>query len=248
MRLTYELKNVKYKKSTIALSENFLQNKIASLIEDVAARQGTPKEQFIAVNKTLRKVNEDKITAVTKIATPQMLWRGAFAQLSNSKVEANFADFRTYTYQGEPVDSAYHLGYDLSVTKHYPVEASNAGKIAFAAPLGIYGNAVIIDHGLGLFSLYGHLSAIDVKVGDSVTQRQVLGKTGETGLAAGDHLHFGIFLGGLPVLPVEWWDQKWIDDNITPKLAGGSGQEIAQAQKVKAKARNKTPVKHKRRR
>ena len=248
MRLTYELKNVKYKKSTIALSENFLQNKIASLIEDVAARQGTPKEQFIAVNKTLRKVNEDKITAVTKIATPQMQWRGAFAQLSNSKVEANFADFRTYTYQGEPVDSAYHLGYDLSVTKHYPVEASNAGKIAFAAPLGIYGNAVIIDHGLGLFSLYGHLSAIDVKVGDSVTQRQVLGKTGETGLAAGDHLHFGIFLGGLPVLPVEWWDQKWIDDNITPKLAGGSGQEIAQAQKVKAKARNKTPVKHKRRR
>ena len=248
MRLTYELKNVKYKKSTIALSENFLQNKIASLIEDVAARQGTPKEQFIAVNKTLRKVNEDKITAVTKIATPQMLWQGAFAQLSNSKVEANFADYRTYTYQGEPVDSAYHLGYDLSVTKHYPVEASNAGKIAFAAPLGIYGNAVIIDHGLGLFSLYGHLSAIDVKVGDSVTQRQVLGKTGETGLAAGDHLHFGIFLGGLPVLPVEWWDQKWIDDNITPKLAGGSGQEIAQAQKVKAKARNKTPVKHKRRR
>ena len=77
---------------------------------------------------------------------------------------------------------------------------------------------------------------------------QVLGKTGETGLAAGDHLHFGIFLGGLPVLPVEWWDQKWIDDNITPKLAGGSGQEIAQAQKVKAKAKNKTPVKHKRRR
>ncbi|MCE9641656.1 MAG: M23 family metallopeptidase [Betaproteobacteria bacterium] len=252
MRLAYELKNVKYKKSTIALSDNFLQNKIASLIEDVAARQGTPKEQFIAVNKTLRKVNEDKITAVTKIATPQMLWQGAFAQLSNSKVEANFADYRTYTYQGEPVDSAYHLGYDLSVTRNYPVEASNAGKIAFAAPLGIYGNAVIIDHGLGLFSLYGHLSAIDVKVGDSVTQRQVLGKTGETGLAAGDHLHFGIYLAGLPVLPVEWWDQKWIDDNITPKLAGGSGQEIAQAQQAKAKkkvqAKTKTPVKHQRRR
>jgi murein DD-endopeptidase MepM/ murein hydrolase activator NlpD len=242
LKLAYELKNVNYKKSTIALSDNFLQNKIVSLIEDVAAKQGTPKEQFIAVNKTLRKVNEDKITEVTKIATPQMLWKGAFTQLSNSKVEANFADYRTYTYQGEPVDSAYHLGYDLSVTKNYPVEASNAGKIAFAAPLGIYGNAVIIDHGLGLFSLYGHMSAIDVKVGDAVTQRQVLGKTGETGLAAGDHLHFGIYLNGLPVLPVEWWDQKWIDDNITPKLAGGSGQEIAQAQQVKAKTKAKTKV------
>jgi murein DD-endopeptidase MepM/ murein hydrolase activator NlpD len=240
MRLAYELKNVKYKKSTIALNDNFLQNKIVPLIEDVAARQGTPKEQFIAVNKTLRKLNEDKITEVTKKATPQMLWKDAFAQLSNSKVEANFADYRTYTYKGETADNAYHLGYDLSVTKNYPVEASNAGTIAFAAPLGIYGNAVIVDHGLGLFSLYGHLSAIDVKVGDSVTKRQVLGKTGETGLAAGDHLHFGIYLAGLPVLPVEWWDQKWIDDNITPKLAGRSGQEIAEAaQQVKVSRKRK---------
>ena len=180
-----------------------------------------------------------------------MLWKDAFAQLSNSKVEANFADYRTYTYKGEPVDSAYHLGYDLSVTKNYPVEAANAGKIAFAGPLGIYGNAVIIDHGLGLFSLYGHMSAIDVKVGDSVTRRQVLGKTGETGLAAGDHLHFGVYLDGLAVLPVEWWDQKWIDDNITRKLTGKSGQEIAEAQqhvKAKANANAKTKVKRKQRR
>ena len=253
MRLAYELKNVNYKKSTIVLSDNFLQNKIVPLIADPAARQGTPKEQFVAVNKTLRKVNEDKITEVTKKATPQMLWKDAFAQLSNSKVEANFADYRTYTYNGEPADSAYHLGYDLSVTKNYPVEAANAGKIVFAGPLGIYGNAVIIDHGLGLFSLYGHMSAIDAKVGDSITKRQVLGKTGETGLAAGDHLHFGIYLDGLPVLPVEWWDQKWIDDNITPKLEGRSGQEIAEAQqhlKVKAKsnANAKTKAKRKLRR
>jgi murein DD-endopeptidase MepM/ murein hydrolase activator NlpD len=159
-----------------------------------------------------------------------MLWNGAFSQLSNSKVEANFADARTYTYQGQPVDSAYHLGYDLSVTKNYPVEASNSGTVVYTGELGIYGNTVILDHGLGLFSLYGHLSSIDVKVGDSVTKRQPMGRTGETGLAAGDHLHFGIYLDGLAVLPVEWWDQKWIDDNITPKLAGQSGEEIAVAQ------------------
>jgi murein DD-endopeptidase MepM/ murein hydrolase activator NlpD len=57
-----------------------------------------------------------------------------------------------------------------------------------------------------------------------------VGRTGETGLAAGDHLHYGVYLNGLAVLPVEWWDQKWIDDNITPKLEGRSGQEIAEAQ------------------
>ena len=231
MRLAYELKNVRYKKSTIAISDSFLQNKVAPLLTDAAARQGAPKDVFVAVNKRLRKENEDRITEITKKATPAMLWKGAFSQLSNSKVEANFADQRTYMYNGEPIDTAYHLGYDLSVTKNYPVEAANSGTVAFTGDLGIYGNTVIVDHGLGLFTLYAHLSSIDVKAGDSVTKRQILGKTGETGLAAGDHLHFGIYLDGVAVLPVEWWDQKWIDDNITPKLEGRSGQEIAEAQK-----------------
>jgi murein DD-endopeptidase MepM/ murein hydrolase activator NlpD len=242
MPLVYELKNVKYKKSTIAISDNFLQSKIAPLLSDVGARQGTPKDVFVAVNKKLRKENEDKIAAITKKATPAMLWRGAFSQLSNSKVEANFADERTYTYNNEPIDTAFHLGYDLSVTKHYPVEAANSGAVAFVGDLGIYGNTVILDHGLGLFTLYGHLSSIDVKVGDSIQQRQIIGKTGETGLAAGDHLHYGIYLGGVAVLPVEWWDAKWIRDNIEPKLEGQSGEAIAEAQQPKAR---KPKVRHK---
>jgi len=234
MSLVYELKNVKYRKSTIAISDGFLQGKVMPLLNDVGARQGAPKDVFVAVNKRLRKENEDKITAITKKATPSLLWNGAFSQLSNSKVEANFADQRTYTYNNEPIDSAYHLGYDLSVTKHYPVEAANSGTVAFVGDLGIYGNAVILDHGLGLFTLYGHLSSIDVKEGDSVKQRQILGKTGETGLAAGDHLHYGVYLDGVAVLPVEWWDAKWINDNIAPKLDGRSGDEIAESQQPKA--------------
>jgi len=234
MPLVYELKNVKYKKSTIAISENFLQSKIAPLLNDVGARQGTPKDVFLRVNKALRKENEDKIAAITKKFTPSILWKGAFSQLSNSKVEANFADDRTYTYNNEPIDTAYHLGYDLSVTKHYPVEAANSGTVAFVGDLGIYGNTVILDHGLGLFTLYGHLSSIDVKVGDSIKQRQIIGKTGETGLAAGDHLHYGVYLHGVAVLPVEWWDQKWINDNIEPKLEGQSGEAIAESQQSKA--------------
>ncbi|MET1082961.1 MAG: peptidoglycan DD-metalloendopeptidase family protein [Burkholderiales bacterium] len=235
MRLAYELKNVRYKKSTLALSDAFLQNKVVPLLADAAARDSAPKDVFVAVNRRLRKENEDRIAAITKKVTPSILWKDAFAQLSNSKVEANFADKRTYTYKGEPIDTAYHLGYDLSVTKNTPIEAANSGTVAFTGDLGIYGNTVILDHGLGLFTLYGHLSSIDVKAGDSVSRRQVLGKTGETGLAAGDHLPFGIYLDGVAVLPVEWWDQKWIEDNIKPKLEGRSGLEIAQAQQpVKA--------------
>ena len=231
VQLIYELKNVKYRRSTIAVSEGFLQNKVAPLLQDVAARQGAPKNVFIAVNKKLRDENEKRITEITSKSTPSMLWKGAFSQLSNSKVEANFADQRTYLYNNEAIDTAYHLGYDLSVTKRYPVEAANSGTAVFVDDLGIYGNTVILDHGLGLFTLYSHLSSMDVKVGDAVKERQIIGRTGETGLAAGDHLHYGVYLHGVAVLPVEWWDPKWIEDNIAPKLAGKSSEAVAEAQR-----------------
>ena len=231
--LVYELKNVKYKKSTISISDNFIQNKVEPLIKDVSARRGSPKEIFLRVNKELRKENDSEIAAITKKSTPSILWKGAFLQLKNSKVEANFADARTYTYNDEAIDNAYHLGYDLSVTKHYPVGAANSGAVVFAGDLGIYGNTVILDHGLGLFTLYSHLSAIDVKVGDLIKQSQAIGKTGETGLAAGDHLHYGVYLHGAAILPVEWWDQKWINDNIQPKLEGQSSKVIAESQETK---------------
>jgi murein DD-endopeptidase MepM/ murein hydrolase activator NlpD len=218
--LVYTLKNVKYKKSIIPISDEFIQSKVTPLLTDVAARQKDPKEIFITVNHGLRKEDDDKIRVVGQKSAGKMLWSGAFSQLTNSKVEANFADARTYIYQGKEIDHAYHLGYDLSVTKHYPVEASNSGVVSFTGDLGIYGNAVIIDHGLGLATLYGHLSSIDVKEGETVKQKQIIGKTGETGLAVGDHLHFGVYLNGVAVLPIEWWDEKWIRDNVAPKIDG----------------------------
>ena len=218
MRVAYELKNVKYKKSTIAVSDHFYQNKVVPLLKDVSKRNGSVAEVFVAVDKGVRKENEDKIYEVTSKATPKMLWSGAFAQLSNSKVEANFADERTYTYNGQPIDTALHLGYDLSVTRNYPVEAANSGVVAFTGDLGLYGNAVIIDHGYGLQSLYGHLSSIAVKEGQMVQRGQELGRSGQTGLAGGDHLHFTMLLQGLAINPVEWWDPHWIQDRIARKL------------------------------
>jgi murein DD-endopeptidase MepM/ murein hydrolase activator NlpD len=234
MALSYELKNVKYRKSTLAISDSFLQNKVAPLLSG-PAREGSAKETFLAVNNRMRKENDQRITAVTKKSTPAIQWQDAFVQLSNSKVEANFADERTYTYNGEAIDKAYHLGYDLSVTKRYPVEAANGGTVAFAGDLGIYGGTVILDHGLGLFTLYSHLSSIDVKEGDKVERRKALGRTGETGLAAGDHLHYGVYLHGVAVLPVEWW----VRDNIQPKLDGLSGEAIDEMQRPRKAAQKK---------
>ena len=239
MRLVYELRGVNYKKSTLKISDAFIESKVRPLVTDVSAKQASAKDVFVMVNRDMRKANDDKITQITSKGTPKMLWQGAFSQLSNSKVEANFADARSYDYNGEIISNAYHLGFDLSVTRQYPVEAANNGTVAFTGDLGIYGNTVILDHGLGLYTLYSHLSSISVKEGDSVQARGILGKTGETGLAAGDHLHYGVYLNGVPVLPIEWWDQKWINDNIAPKLEGRSGEEIHKAQETPRKAARK---------
>ena len=127
---------------------------------------------------------------------------------------ARFGDRRTYLYQGKAVDQQTHLGEDLASLVQSPVNAGNNGVVVFAEPLGIYGQTVILDHGLGVFSSYSHLSQIDVKVGDKVEKGAVLGQTGTTGLAVGDHLHFAINLQGEFVDPLEWWDPHWLKDQV----------------------------------
>jgi murein DD-endopeptidase MepM/ murein hydrolase activator NlpD len=138
-------------------------------------------------------------------------------QLSNSKVESRFADHRIYVYEGDEIDRQTHLGFDLASLAQSPVEASNSGIVVFADYLGIYGNTVILDHGLGLFSLYGHLSSFDVEKGQSVSRGETLGRTGQSGLAAGDHLHFSMLVGEVQVNPLEWWDPKWVQDHVLSK-------------------------------
>ena len=153
-----------------------------------------------------------------------MLWQAAFQQLGNSQVEAGFADHRTYVYKGREIDQQVHLGFDLAVTANVPVASAQDGVVMLAEYLGIYGNCVIVDHGLGVQSLYAHLSAINVKPGAAVTRGQVLGKSGMTGLAGGDHLHFTMLVGGHPVNPVEWWDPKWMQDRVLRKLVEAGAQ------------------------
>ena len=116
------------------------------------------------------------------------------------------------------IDQQVHLGFDLAVTANYPVHAGNRGTVVFANYLGIYGNTVVLDHGLGVQSLYAHLSTIGVNIGDEVTLGQELGRSGTTGLAAGDHLHFTMLVNGQAVNPVEWWDAKWMEDRVMRKI------------------------------
>lgn len=212
----HTVKPVIYRKSSINISEKFILNKMQSLIE--GERPSGLNDIFLKVNSELRQQNDSAIADISKKTKAQIFWKGNFHQLSRSKVEANFADERTYIINEEPVDKQYHLGYDLAVTKRYPIEAANSGVVTFAGDMGIYGKTVIIDHGMGLSSLYGHMSTIGVKAGDSIKRKQIIGKTGTSGLAAGDHLHYGVYIQGHAVRPVEWWDPKWIRDNVEIKL------------------------------
>jgi murein DD-endopeptidase MepM/ murein hydrolase activator NlpD len=212
----YTLKDVAYRQSNLNISTDFIEN----IMKPLSGETGETdyKKVFLMVNSDLRKKNDAKIREISAGTRDKILWKGPFHQLSNSQVEANFADERTYIFNEEPIDKQYHLGYDLAVTKRYPVEAANSGVVVHAGELGIYGNTVIIDHGMGVMTLYGHMSTIDVKVGDEVKTNRIIGKTGQTGLAAGDHLHYGVYVSGVAVRPVEWWDDKWIKDNVILKI------------------------------
>ena len=138
------------------------------------------------------------------MSAPAVLWRGAFLPLAGSQVEAAFADFRTYLYGGKAVDRQVHLGFDLARVVHSPVSAANDGRVLYARDLGIYGNCVILDHGMGIQSLYGHMSSFQVQEGQEVHKGQTIGLTGETGLAGGDHLHFSMLVNGRFVNASTW--------------------------------------------
>jgi murein DD-endopeptidase MepM/ murein hydrolase activator NlpD len=216
-----------FKKSRIELDDKFLDRVVPAILEGTSEvkPEGDTLAKFLVINSELRKKNAEKIASFAKQTSPEMLWGGVvFHPFTNSAVESAFADQRTYVYKGKDVDQQTHLGFDLASLAGNPVVAANRGKVLYADELGIYGNCVIIDHGMGVQSLYGHLSSIGVKAGDMVTKEQVLGRSGMTGLAGGDHLHFTMLVNGRMVNPVEWWDSHWIQDRILRKLrtSGGS--------------------------
>jgi murein DD-endopeptidase MepM/ murein hydrolase activator NlpD len=211
----------KFRSRDIPLDDAFLHKVVPEVMSQTPQikDQGDIVKNFVEINSNLRRIDHEKIAQLATQSPGKFLWNGPFIQLSNSKVEAAFADRRTYLYKGERVDQQDHVGFDLSVVQQTPIQASNDGKVVLAEYFGIYGNAVIIDHGAGLLSLYGHMTALDVKPGQMVKKGDVIGKSGATGLAAGDHLHFGLFLQGVPVNPTEWWDGKWIQDHVLDRFA-----------------------------
>jgi murein DD-endopeptidase MepM/ murein hydrolase activator NlpD len=205
----------KYRTRDLELNDAFVQ-KVVNELDPTGS--GDLVERFVKINSEMRKANNKTLADLRFKTEPKFLWSQPFLQQPNSKVEANFADVRNYIYKGKRIDQQVHLGYDLSITQHVGVQATNDGKVVYAAPLGIYGNCIVVDHGYGLQSIYGHLSEIDVHEGDMVKRGQVMGKSGMTGMAGGDHIHFSMQLEGIQIDPKEWWDAHWIKDHVAKRV------------------------------
>jgi len=211
-----KLKKRGFKNTNIIITKKLIKEVVLPLLGKTETTD--PLKDFKKINEEWRKRDEDKLKEIGQNSSEVFYIKGKFLQLKNSKVMAVYGEHRRYLYEGRPVSESYHLGYDLASVARAPVEAANRGKVVFAGLLGIYGNTVIIDHGLGLMSLYGHLSEIYVKKGQMVKKGQIIGRTGHTGFAAGDHLHFSILVQGEEVSPLYWWDAKWIKVHITKPL------------------------------
>jgi len=200
----------KWRRDQLKLSDAFL-GKVAATLP--VSKPGDLLGNYLELNRETRRQNHERVRQICSRSSPQPLWSGPFQRFLG-KTEAGFGDRRTYVYQNKAVDQEVHLGVDLASLVNSPVPAANRGVVVMAEPLGIYGNTVILDHGLGVFSMYSHMSQIAVKTGDQVEKGTVLGKTGTTGLAGGDHLHFGVALQGEFVDPIEWWDAHWLKDQV----------------------------------
>lgn len=216
---TYHINTRRFRKDTINISDRFVERKKPEFTQEISHGDNlSPLEIFLLVNEDLRKANSETIFDIASSTESKIYWKDDFLRLPNSANRARFADHRSYIYNGKVIDTAYHMGIDLASIAQSPIPAANSGKIAFVGKIGIYGNTVIIDHGFGLFSLYGHMSSIDVDKDQLVTKGDIIGKTGSSGLAGGDHLHFGMLVHNTYVNPIEWWDGTWIKNNITDKI------------------------------
>ncbi len=205
----------------IELQDEFLSRVVPEIMAQTPdlPDRGSLLDNYLQINRDLRRRDALELVELSRRSEASFLWSEPFLPLQHAQVMSSFADQRSYLYGGREVDQQTHLGFDLAVTARTPVPAANRGVVRLARYFGIYGNTVLVDHGCGLMTLYSHLSSIDVAEGQTVERGAVLGRTGRTGLAGGDHLHFTTLIDGLPVRPTEWWDARWVREHVAAPLA-----------------------------
>lgn len=148
----------------------------------------------------ITEAEQKRLSEVYAMSISRILWEGAFAWPCDGEITSEFGTRRGY----EDREGSYHAGIDISGQIGAIVRAPAAGIVVLAEPLQVRGNAVILDHGAGVFSSYCHLDRIEVQVGQAVQRGDILGRVGATGLVTGAHLHWELRVGGVAVDPKEW--------------------------------------------
>ena len=166
-------------------------------------RLAIPTGRQSLLDPTLVEAERQKVNAVFGQVSPVRLWAGTFALplAGEPRTTSPYGQLRSY---GNGPPSSYHSGQDFGADKGTPVMAPITGTVALAEPLQVRGNAIILDHGLGVLTGYWHLSRIDVEVGQVVSPGQVIGLVGNSGLSTGPHLHWELQVLGTPVDPMQW--------------------------------------------
>ncbi|MEW6084009.1 MAG: peptidoglycan DD-metalloendopeptidase family protein [Chloroflexota bacterium] len=175
-----------------------------------------PSEEFFVKPETLDPAvtePENKIIlSVVSPATPNKFWEGLFTApaVYSDQFTSYFGTRRTYKGIGTSLTvEGIHTGLDFAGGVGLEIFAPAPGKVVFAAPLTVRGNATIIDHGFGVYSGFWHQSEFRVNVGDMVTQGQVIGLVGDTGRSTGAHLHWEVWVNGVQVNPLDWLEQAY---------------------------------------
>ncbi len=213
----YRANNQQFRQRQINISDSFLEMTLPEFTHQVP-KFDTPLETFLYINQQIRRENRATVAALAAETASEPQWEGTFLRQARAAPQGLFADHRTYLYKGKEIDRTVHLGYDLASVAQDEIVAANTGKVIFSDFLGIYGLCIVIDHGIGIQTLYAHLSQSQVELGQQVSRGDVIGRSGVTGLAGGDHLHFEVLVNGIPVQPIEWWDANWQHNNIDSKL------------------------------
>ncbi|MCK9161560.1 MAG: M23 family metallopeptidase [Arcobacter butzleri] len=209
----------KFRSSNLNISDEFIEQ----ISTEVLTNSNKPidndlRARFLRANLELRGENVATIRRVGVSSMDTQMVSSfditPFKRLHNSQTVAGYGDRRSYFYQEQQIDEQWHLGVDWASVKQAPIYNTNSGKVVFKDYLGIYGNSIIIEHGLGLATLYAHTSSSGVDVGDDIAANTHIANTGATGAVFGDHLHFGVLVQGIEVNPLEWMDKNWIKTRI----------------------------------
>jgi len=222
-KVPFYIKPFKEKIDDIKVSDEFVNSVSKHVLEN--SNVTVPTDTIEAFVKTNRELREKNVKTIREVVKKNLANSGkipfdvkTFTRMTNAATFAQFGERRHYYYNDQKIDEAWHLGMDWASTKRADVIVTNPGKVIFKDYLGIYGDTIIVDHGLGVASLYAHTSSQNVEVNDEVKTGDKIANTGSTGAVFGDHLHFGMLVQGIEVNPNEWLDYEWIKVNLTKTI------------------------------